>query len=666
MPAVGGPVRTLVAILLALACLAVIPAGADATTRSAPAARPVCDPIDPSDCLLPFPNDWFTVRDRHTPTGRRVHIPTAAMPRNSQDTPIDPTEWNRNDGFSPGSAILTHVPGLDLAETSAAPITDIGRSLRPDAPIVLLDARTLGRHPYWAELDATTSSPSQQALIVRPARNLHEGARYIVALRRMRDRSGRVIPPGPAFAAFLHGRGAPRRRAHMRGIFATLRRAGIPTGGLYLAWDFTVASTQGLTGRMVHIRDAAFRSLQGGAPRFRVTKVERFTPDQNPDIARRISGTFDVPSFLDEPGGPAGSRFNYRGSEDGLPTRLPGNTQVAPFECQIPRSATVAHPARPSLYGHGLFNDATEVEAGNVEDMANEHRFAFCGTDWLGLTGADADVREVAHVFTDLSDFAALPDRLQQGMLDALFLGRLLVHPEGFASASAFRSSGHPLLDPHAPLVYDGNSLGGIMGGALTAVAQDYRRAVLGVPGMNFSTLLDRSRDFPTGLLDAFYPDPIDQQLVLALSQMLWDRADADGYAAHMIHDPLPGTPPHRVLLHVAFGDQQVANITSDVEARTVGARVHAPVLRPGRSLDVRVAWAIPRIDGRRFTGSAMVVWDSGSPPPPTTNTPPTAGVDPHEDPRASPAARWQKAEFLEHGVVVDVCGGRACVIPHA
>jgi hypothetical protein len=666
MSAVGGPVRALAALLLALAGLAVVPGRAHATASPASADRPVCDPIDPAACLLPFPNDWFTVRDRHTATGRRVHIPVAAMPRNAQGTPIDPAEWNRNDGFSPGSEIVTRVPGVDLAKTGAAPITDIGRSLRRDAPIVLLDTRTLHRHAYWAELDATTSDASRQALIVRPARNLREGVRYIVALRRMRDRSGRVIPAGPAFRAFVHGGGAPGRRSHMKGIFATLRRAGVPTGDLYLAWDFTVASTRSLTGRMLHIRNAAFGSLHGGAPRFRVTKVERFTRDENARIARRISGTFDVPSFLDEPGGPAGSRFNYRGSSDGLPARLPGNTQVAPFECQIPRSATVAHPAHPSLYGHGLFNDASEVEAGNVEDMADEHDFTLCGTDWLGLTGAGADVREVAHVFSDLSDFAELPDRLQQGMLDALFLGRLLVHPDGFASAPAFRSSGHPLLDPDAPLVYDGNSLGGIMGGALTAVAQDYHRAVLGVPGMNFSTLLDRSRDFPTGLLDAFYPDPIDQQLVLALSQMLWDRADADGYAAHLTRDPLPGTPAHQVLLHVAFGDQQVANITSDVEARTIGARVHAPVLRPGRSPDVRVAWDVPRIAGRRFTGSAMVVWDSGSPPPPTTNTPPSTGIDPHEDPRASPAARWQKAEFLDHGVVVDVCGGRACVIPHA
>ena len=36
------------------------------------------------------------------------------------------------------------------------------------------------------------------------------------------------------------------------------------------------------------------------------------------------------------------------------------------------------------------------------------------------------------------------------------------------------------------------------MGGALTAVAPDFDRAVLGVPGMNYSTLLQRSVDFDT------------------------------------------------------------------------------------------------------------------------------------------------------------------------
>jgi hypothetical protein len=83
-----------------------------------------CDPLDPSLCLFPFPNDAFTVADATTATGRRVDFKISAMPRNGVDVttaeaggegkPMDPTEWNRNDGFSPGSSVLTYVPGLNL------------------------------------------------------------------------------------------------------------------------------------------------------------------------------------------------------------------------------------------------------------------------------------------------------------------------------------------------------------------------------------------------------------------------------------------------------------------------------------------------------------------------------------------------------------------------
>jgi hypothetical protein len=129
-----------------------------------------------------------------------------------------------------------------------------------------------------------------------------------------------------------------------------------------------------------------------------------------------------------------------------------------------------------------------------------------------------------------------------------------------------------------------------------------------------------------------------------------------------MTGDPLPNTPAHEVLLHEAFGDHQVANVATEVEARTIGAHVHHPPLVPGRHTDVDPLFGIAPIDSDPFEGSALVVWDSGSPPPPTTNTPPRAGTDPHSHPRSDPAARRQKAEFLRiGGNVVDVCGGEPC-----
>ena len=94
-------------------------------------------------------------------------------------------------------------------------------------------------------------------------------------------------------------------------------------------------------------------------------------------------------------------------------------------------------------------------------------------------------------------------------------------------------------------LFYDGNSQGGIMGGSLTALAPDFNRAVLGVPGMNYSTLLRRSVDFDmyAQFLYANYPNELERPLILSLIQNLWDRGEANGYAHHMTRDPYAEHP---------------------------------------------------------------------------------------------------------------------------
>src|SRR5262249_5600026 len=162
------------------------------------------------------------------------------------------------------------------------------------------------------------------------------------------------------------------------------------------------------------------------------------------------------------------------------------------------------------------------------------------------------------------------------------------------------------------------NSQGAIAGGAAVAVSPDVRYGVLGVAGMNYSTLLNRSVDFAPfqQVLDANYPDKLDQQLCFALQQILWDRAETDGYAQHLGADPLPGSPRPRILTQVAFGDHQVANVTAEVEARTMGARIHQPAVAPGRNPDAVPYWGIKALPRGPYAGSAMVVWDSGTPAP--------------------------------------------------
>src|SRR5256885_3878830 len=150
-----GTLRGVIATAVVVGLLAcALPAQAD--------AAPKCDPFDPSVCLQPFPNDYFTKADPSTATGRRIDLSADQMPRNAAGKPIQPDEWNRSDGFSPGSEITLHVPGLDnqaaLERTGAVPIDDLERSFAPRAPVVLIDASTLKRQLIWTEMDTLASS----------------------------------------------------------------------------------------------------------------------------------------------------------------------------------------------------------------------------------------------------------------------------------------------------------------------------------------------------------------------------------------------------------------------------------------------------------------------------------------------------------------------------
>ncbi|HEV2784525.1 MAG TPA: hypothetical protein VGX25_34505 [Actinophytocola sp.] len=110
-----------------------------------------------------------------------------------------------------------------------------------------------------------------------------------------------------------------------------------------------------------------------------------------------------------------------------------------------------------------------------------------------------------------------------------------------------------------------------------------------------------------------------------------------------------------------AFGDHQVANIATEVEARTMGIPVRQPALAAGRSPDVTPFWGLAPVPGYPHPGSALIMVDSGTPAPPPTNLPNRAGQDPHSHPRNSPAIRAMTAHFLATGEVIDTCAAVPC-----
>ncbi|MFP5218981.1 MAG: hypothetical protein ACLGIG_04490 [Actinomycetes bacterium] len=672
-----------------------------------------CDPTDPALCLFPFPNDRWTTPDSTTGTGLRIALPVTAMPRNGTDLasgdlggegkPVDPSEWNRNDGWSPGSMVLTFVPGLDLPQTWGTTdrahsevglnepddydhrdqVTDIPLSLEPDAPIQIINTSTGARHPFWSELDShAQTEPGRRALILRPAVNFDPATRYVVVMQHLKDASGAEIAPTTAFAA---QRDSETPGERMQRVFDDVEAAGVERSSLYQAWDFTVASERNLTERALHMRDEAFaglgdhdladRRVAGSSPEFTVDAVDERVDTwrdsrgaEQSQRVRRVEGRVSVPNFLDRVQqtdtqlGPQRLPFDapIPGSRlldtdlDGLPDQNPAQPVVrVPYVCDVPLDEG---PSYSTMYGHGLLG--TRDQIGDVKWPRREG-FAGCALDWWGM--ATQDLPTVAAILADVSSFPSLPDRAQQGFLNFMFAQRASVHPRGFAAHPAFQQDGEPLLvvddGDGTQAFYDGNSQGGIMGAPLTALSPDISRSILGVPGMNYSTLLNRSVDWEGAYGEAYYAtyqDPLERQLVFALIQMLWDRGEGNGYGHALGARALPGSPPHEVMLQVAWSDHQVANIAAEVMARTAGAEI-MDALPDGRHWDARHLQPFKAFPHR---GSALVYWDSGNATPPNGNVPPTQGDDPHGDPRNEPAAGWQEARFLLTGEHVDVCSG--------
>jgi len=158
------------AAVLGTAAVPAVASGSSHAVRSATAAVAVpepgvagCDVLLTApvghDCLLPWPNDAFTV-PASTATGRRLNISSTVDPANVKGVHVNPAAENRSDGFSPGSEILTYVPGLSITASRIATSTNIGLSLANNSPIVILDTTTNERVPYFAELDAQTSNPA--------------------------------------------------------------------------------------------------------------------------------------------------------------------------------------------------------------------------------------------------------------------------------------------------------------------------------------------------------------------------------------------------------------------------------------------------------------------------------------------------------------------------
>ncbi|HJK96807.1 MAG TPA: hypothetical protein RMF84_06275 [Polyangiaceae bacterium LLY-WYZ-14_1] len=599
-----------------------------------------CDPIVPELCGFPFPSNVYTVRDQTTATGRRVAFGPGVLQGN------DDGPWARSDGFSAGTPILAFIPGATGEALPSA--ARIETSVLDGSPTLILDVATGEPVLHFAELDVRAPNAEQRALVIRPATRLRDDSRYIVAVRNLRDEVGRVIEPSSAFRALREASEATdasveSRRALYEDIFARLADVGWAREDVQIAWDFNTASDDSNTRDLLHMRDEGL-ALVGDTPEYTITDVDAdFRPE---DFAFRILGRFRVPLYLTQPT-PGGVLLR---DESGLPTVNPEQPWAEyPFEVLIPRSAVDA-PAPLLQYGHGVFDDHTQVEFSALRQFVSENGYVIFGVDLLGMAAGDLDAVASALLVGDIAGLQPMWDRLLQGHLNSQVAMRMMI--ESFSK--------DPVYGQYVDATrryYHGISQGGISGAVYMALSNDVERAALSVGGQPYSTILFRSDRFDAflDLLEIQYPDARVRQLLVALAQMPWDRAEPNGFSHHVLAQRFESTIAKQIMSMGAAGDHALPNVATDIMSRTLGLTHLTTGLRDIVGLEATTSTT---------DESFYIEFGFGLPPVPDCGVAMTLCEDPHgELPSVSEAQSVMDA-FFRTGEGVNPCSDGVCAFP--
>ena len=185
----------------------------------------------------------------------------------------------------------------------------------------------------------------------------------------------------------------------------------------------------------------------------------------------------------------------------------------------------------------------------------------------------------------------------------------------------------------------------------MMSIQTDITRGVLGVPGCAFAFLLQRSSEFTpfVSMLRRSYPDVVEFVAIFSVMQQGFNRLEPLHFIDRITENPFPDTPSHRVMLHLAKEDAQVATVISYLMGRTVGAKLMVPAIRP--------VWGLEEVS-YPYEGNSLIEYDFGVPDNPKPTYPAAKETDTHGLLRKLPIGQDQVWHFLETGETISVCDG--------
>lgn len=522
----------------------------------------------------PFPFDLFTRADGSSPTGLRVEIDagqTRLIDR-ALDVGLGTEAMLEGlralDGFST-FAPITLALGGGAVDPASLP-TPAG-SLLPTASVYLIDVDPSSPHRGERhEVVVSSASIVRLAVIVlAPVRPLRPGTTYAaVVTTGVRSVAGESLRPAPTFLAAV-GLGDdpeadPAEVARARAALAPLVAAVPDLDGVAVA---TVFTTQSATRTLAALRDAVEAGVvppalvledldEDGAPDLYTPETLDAAPSDLADttgVGPIVRGHFQVADFRDEGGW-------LELSPEGVP--VVGQTTTVPFVLVLPQEPA-AQPFPLAVLQHGA--GARKEFALHVAGHLAREGIAVIAIDLPGhgeqaVEGQIIDINNVPRMRGTLLQHAA--------NLMALFEATAALEAVDLVPVGA--PDGVSDLDLETPLVYIGESMGGITGSLAVAASSRVESAVLNVAGGGLYTMMGP-------FVAAFIRDELTRVQLAIVMQTLADAADPVN-VAHWLREPPRGEQaPTTTLMQVVIGDTTLSNAASAALAVAAGVPVVCP-----------------------------------------------------------------------------------------
>ncbi len=653
-------------VLAGLLAASVTACSTEDTGPSYPAG---CEPLlGETDCVAPFPSDYFRVADAKSRTGYVVAPSGAGKLLTADGRDGDVNAYAPDDGFSRLPSIVGALHGPIVATGLPTVLDDPAISMSATSATVILRADTGEFVAHYSDIPPKTTVTGARAIVLRPTVVLAPKTRYIVAIQRVRTEAGALADAGAGFARLRDKASASASLAALEphyenDIFPVLAKAGVDRAGLQLAWDFTTGSEEAVTADLLAMREKTLAWLETHTPR--VFDVVEDPAEEKGDLWKVFRGKIEGPRFVDKD---TSGALIVRG-EDGLPKE--NGVTVFEFVVAVPTSVRDRfEPGRYLALGHGFFGSRDEVTYGGSQKLATRLGAVLVGIDWAGFATADA-AKVAGDILGNPGRTPSFRERVEQGLMNWLVTSRAMTTvfptidlfkrpasgPGVVVNDKGVSNAGKLLFDTEK-MGYFGASQGQILGTVMAALNPDFARYGVNVGGAAYTHMMPRARPFEPllGLVRNSFesdtdPNPVATEVFIAGLARKMEPIDPGIWAPFVLERKLPKSPQDRqVLVQTGLADSAVPNVGAFLLARAMKLSQTGPAAAeiPG----------IPTTTDKLASG--LTTFDFGVDRNQTLAYAPVPTNDVHEGVRVDPNALTELERFYDGEGVIHPCSG-AC-----